>query len=87
MLAVSLASVASCDCVNRGEVLLNMRMGIEPAAAPVSSAPKSLCEAILTGNLMSSHIDALDGYFPTAIHGTGGTLFSDVRLDSHGAAS
>jgi hypothetical protein len=69
----------------RGEVLLNMRMGIELPAAPVSPAPKSLCEAILTGNLTSSQIDALDGYFPAAIHWTGGTLLSDVGLDSLGA--
>jgi hypothetical protein len=51
----------------RGEVLLNMRMGIEPPPAPVSPAHKSLREAIRTGNLTSSQIDALDGYFPAAI--------------------
>jgi hypothetical protein len=71
----------------RGEVLLNMRMGIEPPAAPISPASKSLCEAILTGNLTSSQIDALDRFFPSAIHWTGGTLLSDVGLDSQGAAS
>jgi hypothetical protein len=70
----------------RGEVLLNMRMDIEPAAL-VSPAPKSLRETILTGNLTSSHINALDGYFPAAIHWTGGTLLSNVGVDSHGAAS
>jgi hypothetical protein len=71
----------------RGEVLLNMRMGIEPPAAPVSPAPKSLHVAILTGNLTSSQIDALDGYFSAAIHWTGGTLLLDIGLDSHDAAS
>jgi hypothetical protein len=71
----------------RGEVLLNMRMGIEPPAAPISPAPKSLREAILTVNLTSSQIDALDGYFPAAIHWTDGTLLSDIGLDSHGATS
>jgi hypothetical protein len=70
----------------RGEVLLNMRMGIEPPAAPVSPAPKSLREAILPGNLTSSQINALDGYFPAAILWTGRTPLSDVGVDSHGAA-
>jgi hypothetical protein len=64
-----------------------MRMGIKPPAAPVSPAPKSLHEAILNGNLTSSQIDALDGYFPAAIQWTGGTLLSDIGVDSHGAAS
>jgi hypothetical protein len=64
-----------------------MRMGIEPPAVSISPAPKSLRETIIIENLTSSQIDALDGYFPAAIHWTDGTLLSDVGVDSHGAAS
>jgi hypothetical protein len=50
----------------RGEVLLMQRMGIAPPAAPVSSASKGAYNAIFTGNLTSSQVEALDELFLAA---------------------
>jgi hypothetical protein len=49
----------------RGEVLLNQRLGIALPTAPVSPAPKGILDALCSGTLSSSEVDAMDALFPT----------------------
>jgi hypothetical protein len=48
----------------RGEALLRQRLGVVPPVAPASPASKVTFDAIRTGNLTSSQVDALDALFP-----------------------
>jgi hypothetical protein len=53
-------------------------MGIAPSVAPASPASKGAYDAIRTGNLTSSQIEALDELFPAVNARTGRKLFSDA---------
>jgi hypothetical protein len=62
-----------------GEVLLRQRLGgIAPPAAPVSPASKSTYDAILTGNLTLSQVEALDELFPAVSCRAAGMLFTEA---------
>jgi hypothetical protein len=61
----------------RGEVLLMQRMGIAPPAAPVSTTSKATYDAIFTGNLSSSQVEALDELFPASNCRAARTLFAE----------
>jgi hypothetical protein len=58
----------------RGEVLLEQRLGIVPPAATVSPAPKGILDALRSGILSSSLVEALDALFP-AFNGRACELF------------
>jgi hypothetical protein len=60
----------------RGEVLLKQRLGIAPPAAMVSPAPKGILDALRSGALSSSQVDALDALFPV-VNGRACELFME----------
>jgi hypothetical protein len=59
-----------------GEVLMQ-RMGIAPPATPVSTTSKATYDAVFTGNLSSSQVEALDELFPAANCKAARTLFAE----------
>jgi hypothetical protein len=48
----------------RGAVLLEQRFGKAPPANPGSPAPKSILDALHSGTLLLSQVEALDVAFP-----------------------
>lgn len=58
----------------RGAVLLEQRFGIAPPAGPVSAAPRGILDALRSGTLSSSQVEALDAAFP-AFNGRAWELF------------
>jgi hypothetical protein len=57
-----------------GAVLLEQRFGKAPPANPGSPAPKSILDALRSGTLSSSQMEALDVAFP-AFNGRAAELF------------
>jgi hypothetical protein len=78
---IAVQSLAHILASRQGEVLLNQRLGILPLTAPVSSAPKGILDALRSGTLSSSQVEALDALFP-AYNGRACDLF---REDPQGA--
>jgi hypothetical protein len=68
--------LAHIPASRRGEVLLNQRLGIAPPTAPVSPAPKGILDALRSGTLSSSQVEALDALFP-AYNGRACDLFRE----------
>jgi hypothetical protein len=61
------------------------KMGIVPPAAPISSVSKEAYDAIYTGNLTSSQVEAFDSLFPATNKRVGrknNILFSDAEVGS-----
>jgi hypothetical protein len=53
------------------------RMSIAPPAAPVSTASKATYDAVFSGNLSSSQVEALDELFQAANCRAARTLFAE----------
>jgi hypothetical protein len=66
--------LAHIPASQRGEVLLQQRLGIAPSAATVSPAPKGILDVLRSGTLSSSQMEALDALFP-AFNGRACELF------------
>jgi hypothetical protein len=66
--------LAHIPASRRGEVLLEQRLGIAPPAATASPAPKGILDALRSGTLSSSQVEALDALFP-AFNGRACKLF------------
>jgi hypothetical protein len=69
--------LAHIPTAKRDEVLLMLRMGIAPLAAPVSTVSKATYDALFTGSLSSSQVEALDELFPAANCWATRTLFAE----------
>jgi hypothetical protein len=69
--------LAHIPASKRGEVLLKQRLGIAPPAALTLSASKVTFDAIHTGDLTSSQVDALDALF-LAFNGAARELFVEA---------
>jgi hypothetical protein len=73
---IAAQSLTHIPASRRGEVLLNQRLGISPPTAPVSPAPKGILDALHSGTLSSSQVEALDALFP-AYNGHACDLFRE----------
>ena len=56
--------LAHIPASRRGEVLLNKRLGIAPPTAPVSPVSRGILDALRSGTLSASEVEALDALFP-----------------------
>ena len=68
--------LAHIPASRRGEVLLNKRLGIASPTAPVSPAPRGILDALRSGTLSASEVEALDALFP-AFKGRACELFQE----------
>jgi len=61
---IAAQTLSHIPTAKRGEVLLMQKMGVQPPRAPVTTASKKAYQAIFTGELSDTQVEAFDEMFP-----------------------